>query len=74
MFSDWIADATEAGAPMAKDIEGMYYGDGDQPAIYDSHGAILQAIENILDEAEMEDIRVITTKSLLTMDVEAAFY
>ena len=74
IFCEWIEEATEAGAPMAKDIKGMYYGEADQPAIYDSHGAILQAIENLIEEAEVENITVITTKKLLEMDLEAAFY
>lgn len=68
-FNEWFDHNTQPGAPMGKDIEGMYYGECDQPVIYSKKGAIRQAIEEMQIEAEE------TGKPILisSFDVEASF-
>jgi len=73
IFNDWYAHNTQPGAPMAKDIEGMYYGEGDQPAIYSKKGAIRQGIENLIEEVKELNKSIITTKDIQLMDIESAF-
>lgn len=75
IFNEWFEYRTQPGAPMNKDILGMYEGECDQPAIYSKKGAIRQAIENMIEEL-LEDgkeaIRL-TTAQIVKMDIEAAF-
>lgn len=73
IFDEWYSHNTEPGAPMAKDIEGMYYGEGDQPAIYSKKGAIRQGIENLIEIAQESGKPVINTRDILKMDIESAF-
>lgn len=75
IFNEWFDKYTQPGAPMAKDIEGMYYGECDQPAIYTKRGAIIEAIENMIAElleSNKESV-VLNTRQLLSMDLEATF-
>lgn len=75
IWNNWFDHATQPGAPMGKDIQGMYYGEGDQPAIYTKKGAIRQGIENIIEyclEKGTASI-VVNTKDIIGMDVECAF-
>lgn len=75
IFNDWYEYNTEPGAPMGKDIIGMYYGEGDQPAIYSKRGAIIGGIENFLELVSEDNgsKSVYTTKDIVKMDIEAAF-
>ena len=73
IFNDWYDHNTQPGAPMGTDIQGMYYGEGDQPAIYTRSGAIRQGIEIMIDEATETNRTLITTKDIIKMDIEAAF-
>ena len=73
IFNEWFSYNTQPGAPMAKDIIGMYYGEADQPAIYSKKGAIRQAIENLLEEVSESGKMILTTKDIVKMDIEAAF-
>lgn len=73
MFDQWYEHNTQPGAPMGKDIIGMYEGEGDQPAIYSKKGAIRQGIENLIEEVRESGRQLITTKDVLKMDIEAAF-
>jgi hypothetical protein len=75
IFNDWFDYNTQPGAPMGRDIEGMYYGEGDQPAIYSKKGAIRQGIESLIEllqETEKPSV-IVTTKDIMKMDIEAAF-
>lgn len=58
---------------MAKDLEGMYYGECDQPAIYTKRGAIIQAIEDMIELAKETGKTRITSRDLIIMDLEAAW-
>ena len=75
MFDRWYEYNTEPGAPMAKDIMGMYYGEADQPAFYYKRGAIIDGIENFLELVSEDNGSkyVYTTKDIVKMDIEAAF-
>jgi len=73
IFDKWYDYNTQPGAPMCKDIEGMYYGEGDQPAIYSKKGAVRQGIENMIEEIRESGKKVVTTADILKMDIEAAF-
>jgi len=73
IFDSWFEYSTQAGAPMAKDIEGMYNGEGDQPAIYSKRGAIIQGMETLRELLMDEFKAVITTRDILKMDIESAF-
>ena len=69
LFNEWYDHNTQPGAPMGKDIEGMYNGDADQPAIYSKNGAIIQAIEEMIDEADKTQMPV----NISLFDVDACF-
>lgn len=73
IFDEWFAYRTQPGAPMAKDIKGMYHGEEGQPAIYHKRGAIVGGIENMIEEIKELGKSLITTKDLIKMDIEAAF-
>lgn len=73
IFNRWFEYSTQDGAPMAKDIEGMYYGEADQPAIYNKRGAIIGGIENFIEEVIDRGLHVVNTKQICQMDIEAAF-
>jgi len=73
MFNEWYDYNTQPGAPMGKDIEGMYYGEGDQPAIYSKRGAIQQGVETLIDFLREDPKPIINTKQILAMDIECAF-
>lgn len=73
VFNDWYDHNTQPGAPMAKDIQGMYYGEGDQPPIYTRAGAIRQGIENLIEEAQENNKCLLTTGAIIKMDIESAF-
>jgi hypothetical protein len=73
IWNEWFDYSTQAGAPMAKDIEGMYYGECDQPAIYSKKGAIRDGIEIFMQELIENNKSVVTTKDIAKMDIEAAF-
>ena len=75
IFNEWFSYNTQPGAPMGKDIIGMYEGECDQPAIYSKKGAIRQGIENLI-EAMLEtgkDSVVLNTRQIMALDIEAAF-
>jgi hypothetical protein len=75
IWNEWFTHNTQPGAPMSKDIQGMYYGECDQPAIYSKKGAIRQGIENIIEyvtESEKPSM-VLNTRDILKIDVESAF-
>lgn len=73
LFNDWYEYSTQPGAPMGRDIEGMYYGEGDQPPIYSKKGAIRQGIEHLIEWAVEENKSLLTTKDIIKMDIETAF-
>lgn len=73
LFNEWFKHNTEPGAPMRESIEGMYYGDCDQPATCDIRGAIEDGIEIALEEIRTLGKKVISTKDFLNMDIESAF-
>lgn len=73
MFDKWFEHSTAPGAPMGRDILGMYNGEGDQPAIYSRRGAIIQGIETFIELAQDAAKPVITTQDILAMDIETAF-
>ena len=75
LFNDWYDHHTQPGAPMRKDIEGMYYGEGDQPAIYGKRGAIIGGIENLIEACQEMDkpIVILNTKQISNLDIECAF-
>jgi len=73
IFNDWYDHNTQPGAPLARDIQGMYYGEGDQPAIYSKKGAIRQGIENFIEEVKEANQTIFTTNDILKMDIETAF-
>lgn len=73
MFNEWYDHSTQPGAPMCKDIEGMYFGECDQPAIYSVKGAIRQGIENLIEEAKERDFKVLNTAQIMKLDIECAF-
>lgn len=73
MFNEWFDHNTQPGAPMGKDIQGMYYGECDQPAIYSKKGAVQDGIDNIIEYCLETGKQVISTKDIVTMDVECAF-
>lgn len=73
MFNDWFEHNTQPGAPLGKDIEGMYFGEGDQPAIYSKKGAIQQGVEVLVELLLESPKSVITTKDIMRMDIECAF-
>ena len=73
MFNLWFDHNTQPGAPMARDIKGMYEGEADQPAIYIKAGAIRQGIENFLEEVKESGKKVFNTRDIMNMDIEAAF-
>lgn len=73
IFNDWFDHNTQPGAPLAKDIEGCYFGYCDQPAIYSKKGAIREGIGNLINEAIESGKSLLTTKDILKMDIEAAF-
>lgn len=73
MFNEWFDHNTQPGAPLAKDIEGCYFGYCDQPAMYSKKGAIRQGIENLIQEAIELGKSILTTKDILKMDIECAF-
>lgn len=73
LFDEWYSHNTQPGAPMAKDIRGMYFGEADQPAIYSVSGAIRQGIENLIEEIKDQNLSVVTTARIVKMDIECAF-
>ncbi len=73
LFNEWYDKYTEPGAPMAKDIQGMYNGEGDQPAIYTKRGAIVDGIETLIEEIKETGKTIVTTKDIQAMDIEGAF-
>lgn len=75
LFDDWFAYRTQPGAPMGKDIQGMYLGELDQPAIYSKRGAIVQAIENLIEIAQEsgKESVIYNTRQLQQLDIECAF-
>jgi hypothetical protein len=77
MFNEWYDGRTEPGAPMAKDIQGMYYGEADQPAIYTRTGAIQGGVEIIIEEIQEANTAsgksMFYTRDIVKMDVECAF-
>jgi hypothetical protein len=57
-----------------RDVKGCYEGWGeDEPAIYYKRGAIVSAIESMIDTAIDTNKRVITSKDMKNMDLEACF-
>lgn len=73
IFNEWFDHNTQPGAPMGKDIQGMYYGECDQPAIYSKKGAIRQGIENFVECVRESGKKVVSTKDIVKMDIESAF-
>lgn len=73
LFNEWYIYATQPGAPMNKDIVGMYNGEADQPAIYSKSGAICQGIEGFIELASDDTKEVYTTRDIMNMDIECAF-
>lgn len=73
VFNEWFDYNTQPGAPLAKDIEGTYFGYCDQPAIYSKKGAIREGIEIMISEAIESGKSIITTKDIVKMDIECAF-
>jgi len=73
MFNEWFEHSTQTGAPMGKDIQGMYYGECDQPAIYSIKGAIRQGIENLIEEIKERGFKIVNTAQIMRMDIECAF-
>lgn len=75
IFNEWFDHNTQPGAPLGKDIEGMYYGECDQPPIYSKKGAIRQGIENVIEHLidTGKEYCKLTTRDLQKIDVEAAF-
>lgn len=75
IFNEWFDHSTQPGAPMGRDIIGMYEGEGDQPAIYTKTGAIRQGIENLITEAEETDkpTIILNEGQIQKFDIEAAF-
>ena len=74
IWEKWFEESTENGAPMSKDIKGMYFGESDQPAVYTKRGAICQAIEDMINLCIETKQTIVNTRQLLNMDLEAAFY
>ncbi len=73
IFNTWYDHNTQPGAPMGKDIKGMYYGEGDQPPIYTRKGAIRQGIEAMIQEAQDNNRTLLNTRDILKMDIESQF-
>lgn len=73
IFSEWYNHNTQPGAPMGKDIQGMYFGEGDQPAIYSVKGAIRQGIQNLIDLAVESGKQIFNTADIVKLDIESAF-
>ncbi len=73
IFNEWYNYNTQPGAPMAKEIPGMYFGECDQPAIYTVTGAIYGGIQNLIEIALEEGKSFLTTKDIMKMDIECAF-
>ena len=65
-FWNWFKFNTQPGAPMGRDIHDMYFSDD---AIYEVRGAVQQAIENAIEEANETGKPV----ELSTFDIECAF-
>lgn len=68
-FDEWYNHNTQPGAPLAKDIKGCYYGYFDEPACFSKVGAIEQAIEEMINEADETGKPV----SVNTFDFDAVF-
>jgi hypothetical protein len=73
IFNEWYEDSTESGRPLCNDIKGMYEGEYDQPPIYGKVGAIRDGISILIQEAIELGKSVITTKDIITFDIECAF-
>ena len=75
IFNEWFSYNTQLGAPMAKDIVGMYEGECDQPAIYSKKGAIRQGIENLIEAAQEmgKSSIILNTRQITNLDIESAF-
>lgn len=75
IFNEWFDYNTQPGAPMSKDIEGMYYGECDQPAIYSKKGAIRQGIENLIEAVSEwnKPSVILNTSQIIKLDIESAF-
>ena len=73
VFDEWYEWHTQPGAPMNRDIVGMYNGECEQPAIYSRKGAIRQGIENFIEECIETGRTFVTTKDIQKMDIECAF-
>lgn len=74
IFNDWYESRTKPGCAMARDIVGMYNGDGDQPAIYHKSGAIRGGIETFIEIAEENKSKnIYNSRDLNMLDIESAF-
>jgi hypothetical protein len=73
LFNRWFDHNTQPGAPGHREIRGMYYGETGQPAIYSKMGAIRHGIEILLEEISERGLEVVTTKDIMTFDIECAF-
>ena len=73
IFDNWYEAATAPGVGMGKDIEGMYCGEGDQPAIYSRRGAIIEAMEILIEDAQENSKSLYTSRDLQKLDVEGCF-
>jgi hypothetical protein len=73
LFDSWFDYNTQPGAPG--EIYSKYYGDGDQPAIYDKKGAIIGGIENMIEllQETGKNYVCVTKTQLNKMDIESAF-
>ena len=74
IFEEWFEDMTTEGCALGNDILFCYYGNYDEPALYSKHGAICQAIEDVIDICVEKNIIWISEDALYTeCDVTAAF-
>ena len=73
IFNDWFDHATEPGAPMSRDIQGMYNGEVGQPAIYYKRGAIIGGLEILIEEITERGLKIVNTRDIQKMDIECAF-
>jgi hypothetical protein len=74
MFDKWFEKNTAKGAPMRKDIMGMYHGEIGQPATQSREGAIEEGIAIFFQQVEQQKEKTIfTTVDLQEMDIESAF-
>jgi hypothetical protein len=74
LYNEWYDNRMAQGGLRAKDTRGMYFGEGDQPAIYSRDGAIVEGMNALVEYITERERTTITSKEIWhKADITAVF-